>query len=55
MCRRGIPAQYRSDVWRRLVYAQVQDVMENRGPHYYNHLVNSLHDSQVWDQLNLNA
>ena len=47
LCRRGIPDQYRAEVWKKLVYEQVVDIIEEKGPHYYNHLVNVAYDSQV--------
>ena len=50
LCRGGIPAQNRKDVWRRLIEGQVKDIREEKGPHYYNHLVNLAHDSQVMIQ-----
>ena len=49
LCRLGVPPQFRSDVWRRLVYAQVKDIRASKGAHYYNHLVNCIHDSEVSD------
>ena len=47
LCRRGIPTQFRRDIWKHLVYHHVQDIMEEKGPHYFSNLVNNTHESQV--------
>ncbi|XP_064616291.1 uncharacterized protein LOC135480392 [Liolophura sinensis] len=46
LCRGGIPHQYRKEVWRRLVYSQVDDLRKEKGPHFFRNLCNSLPDSQ---------
>ena len=47
LCRGGIPASLRRDAWHRLVYTQVVDIINDKGPHYFMHLVNMTYDSQV--------
>ena len=47
LCRQGFPAQYRADIWKRLIYSKVADVMTDKGDHYYRHLVMRSHDSPV--------
>ncbi|ELU05733.1 hypothetical protein CAPTEDRAFT_200029 [Capitella teleta] len=50
MGRMGIPSEFRQEVWKKIIYTQIQDIIEDKGPHYYNHLVNSVYDSQLAGQ-----
>ena len=47
LCRRGIPSQFRGEVWRCIVYEKVKDIRRSRGEHYYTHLLSCLHDNGV--------
>ncbi|ESO96014.1 hypothetical protein LOTGIDRAFT_116180, partial [Lottia gigantea] len=47
LVRGGIPDQYRKQIWRQLVYSRVQDIITEKGPHYYRNLCNMLPDSPV--------
>ncbi|XP_067661994.1 uncharacterized protein [Haliotis asinina] len=47
LCRGGIPDQYRKQVWRQLVHDQVQDVITEKGPHYFRNLCNLVPDSPL--------
>ncbi|XP_048244979.1 uncharacterized protein LOC124141828 isoform X3 [Haliotis rufescens] len=47
LCRGGIPDQFRKQVWRQLVHDQVQDVITEKGPHYFRNLCNLVPDSPL--------
>ncbi|ESN98999.1 hypothetical protein HELRODRAFT_150328, partial [Helobdella robusta] len=47
MCRQGIPVQYRSDIWRRLIYAKISDLKQEKGEFYFGHLITRAYDSLV--------
>ncbi|XP_054721852.1 uncharacterized protein LOC129231535 [Uloborus diversus] len=46
LVRKGIPAHLRSRVWAVLYRSRVNDIMENKGPHYYNYLCSLAPDDE---------
>ncbi|XP_074655918.1 TBC1 domain family member 2B-like [Tubulanus polymorphus] len=47
LCRNGIPAQFRGEVWSLLIRHQISDTIILKGQHYYGNLVNTMTDSQT--------
>ncbi|XP_041370358.1 uncharacterized protein LOC121384163 isoform X2 [Gigantopelta aegis] len=47
LCHGGIPDQYRKQVWRHLVYDRMQDMIMEKGQHYYRNLCSLVPDSPL--------
>lgn len=47
MCRQGIPVQFRSEVWKRLIYGKISDMKQEKGINYFGHLMTRAYDSLV--------
>ncbi|KAK3601021.1 hypothetical protein CHS0354_008131 [Potamilus streckersoni] len=47
LCRAGIPDRFRTQIWCQLVHHKVKDIMEEKGPHYFRNLCNSLPESPL--------
>ncbi|VDQ03905.1 unnamed protein product [Trichobilharzia regenti] len=39
LCRSGVPIQYREGVWRMLIHGELHQLMQIKGPLYYNGLL----------------
>ena len=47
LVRDGIPAQYRSQLWKIFIDYHVKDLKELKGPNYYSYLCNLIDESPV--------